>query len=116
MTGRLTAFGNGCIWLYSSAYASTTRSTGAEPALTVQRWPAPGGGEQTGPNPTDRDKLGSKRHLVVDRRGVPLTLMVAGANRHDSIVFEALVDAIPSVPGLDGRPRCRHDKLHADVK
>jgi len=76
----------------------------------------PGGGEQTGPNPTDRDKLGSKRHLVVDRRGVPLTLMVAGANRHDSIVFEALVDAIPSVPGLDGRPRCRHDKLHADVK
>ncbi len=72
------------------------------------------GGEQTGPNPTDRGKLGSKRHLVVDRRGVPLALMVTGANRHDSVVFEVLVDAIPSVPGLDGRPRCRPDKLHAD--
>ncbi|BCL86746.1 hypothetical protein MAFF301069_39530 (plasmid) [Ralstonia pseudosolanacearum] len=45
---------------------------------------------------------------------MPLALMVTGANRHDSVVFEVLVDAIPSVPGLDGRPRCRPDKLHAD--
>ncbi|CAJ0808479.1 IS5 family transposase IS1421 [Ralstonia psammae] len=37
---------------------------------------SPRGGEQTGPNPTDRGKFGSKRHLVVDRRGVPLALMV----------------------------------------
>ncbi|QTY25545.1 IS5/IS1182 family transposase, partial (plasmid) [Ralstonia solanacearum] len=29
------------------------------------------------------------------QRGVPLALMVTGANRHDSVVFEALVDAIP---------------------
>ncbi|WP_157112550.1 IS5 family transposase [Pandoraea faecigallinarum] len=74
----------------------------------------PPGGEQTGPNPTDRGKLGSKRHLIVDKRGVPLALTVTGANRHDSIAFEALIDAIPSVPGLSGRPRCRPDKLHAD--
>lgn len=30
------------------------------------------------------------------------------------MVFEALVDSIPSVSGLSGRPRCRPDKLHAD--
>jgi len=30
--------------------------------------PSPGGGQETGPNPTDRGKLGSKRHLVVDAR------------------------------------------------
>lgn len=42
-SGRPTAFGSGCIWLCSSAYANTTRSTGAEPVSTVQRWPAPGG-------------------------------------------------------------------------
>jgi IS5 family transposase len=29
-------------------------------------------------------------------------------------VFEALVDAIPAVRGLSGRPRSRPDKLHAD--
>jgi IS5 family transposase len=45
---------------------------------------------------------------------VPLALTVTGANRHDSIVFEALVDAMPAVPGLPGRPRARPEKLHAD--
>lgn len=39
---------------------------------------------------------------------------VTGANRHDSVVFEELVDALPAVPGKRGRPRCRPDKLHAD--
>ncbi|BCM04298.1 hypothetical protein MAFF301560_36850 (plasmid) [Ralstonia solanacearum] len=76
----------------------------------------PGASKQTGPNPTDRGKLDSKRHLAVDRRGVPLALSVTGANRHDSVVFEARVDAIPSVPGLTGRPRCRPNKLHADKR
>ena len=34
--------------------------------------PAKAGGAATGPNPTDRGKPGSKRHLVVDRQGIPL--------------------------------------------
>src|SRR5215472_10047604 len=29
------------------------------------------GGLQTGPNPTDRAKLGSKRHLICDGQGIP---------------------------------------------
>lgn len=74
----------------------------------------PPGGEETGPNPTDRGKLGSKRHLIVDRRGLPLALDVTGANRHDSMVLERLVDALPSIKGLPGRARRRPDKLHAD--
>ncbi len=41
-------------------------------------------------------------------------LCVTGANRHDSVVFEALVDALPAVAGRRGRPRSRPDKLHAD--
>ncbi|CAA9484350.1 MAG: Mobile element protein, partial [uncultured Rubrobacteraceae bacterium] len=32
------------------------------------------GGERVGKNPTDRGKPGSKRHLVSDRRGVPLAV------------------------------------------
>lgn len=31
--------------------------------------PSPMGGEDTGPNPTDRGKLGTKHHVLVDRRG-----------------------------------------------
>lgn len=41
-------------------------------------------GALTGPNPTDRGKLGSKIHLITDRNGLPLSLGVSGANMHDS--------------------------------
>ena len=77
------------------------------------RYQAPGG-QETGPNPTDRGKLGSKRHIVVDARGIPLVILVSGANRHDSMMFEKCMDAIPAVAGLPGRARKRPAKLHAD--
>jgi len=53
------------------------------------------GGDQTGPNPTDRAKRGSKRHLICDGRCVPLAVRLTGANRNDSQEALALVDAIP---------------------
>jgi hypothetical protein len=28
----------------------------------------------TGPNPTDRGNLGTKRHVIKDKRGVPLSV------------------------------------------
>ena len=45
--------------------------------------PAPLGGTKTGKNPTDRAKLGSKRHVLVDRRGVPLAVTLSAANVPD---------------------------------
>ena len=45
--------------------------------------PAPLGGDETGKNPTDRGKSGSKVHLLVDQRGAPLAVLVSGANKHD---------------------------------
>jgi putative transposase len=44
---------------------------------------APLGGECTGPNPTDRAKSGTKRSLLTDGGGIPLAVVVSGANRHD---------------------------------
>jgi putative transposase len=44
---------------------------------------APLGGEETGPNPTDRGKSGVKRSLLNEGHGVPMGLAVAGANRTD---------------------------------
>lgn len=72
------------------------------------------GGAGTGPNPTDRGKAGTKRHLVTDGRGTPLAFLLRGANTHDSKPFEDLLDAVPPVAGKPGRPRRRPDKLHAD--
>ena len=64
-------------------------------------------GRQRGPNPTDRAKLGSERHLICDGRGVPLAIQLTGANRNDSQQALALVDAIPALQGKHGRPRRR---------
>lgn len=72
------------------------------------------GGQETGPNPTDKGKLGSKRHLIVDAQGIPLVVLVSGANRHDSMMFELCVDTMPAVKGVRGRPRSRPRKIHAD--
>lgn len=49
---------------------------------------APCGGEVAGRSPVDRGKLGLKRSVVVDATGVPLGVVAAGANRHDSPLLE----------------------------
>lgn len=51
---------------------------------------------------------------MVDRRGTPLAFCLTGANTNDSMVFEPLLDAIPSIRQRRGRPRKRPAKLHAD--
>ena len=51
-------------------------------------------GDLIGPNPTDRGKAGSKRSLLVDGEGGPLSITVAGANVHDAKLLEATLDAI----------------------
>lgn len=45
---------------------------------------APAGGAVAGRSPVDRGKQGLKRSVVTDGAGVPLHLVAAGANRHDS--------------------------------
>ena len=73
------------------------------------------GGDILGANPTDKGKAGCKRHLVVDAQGIPLALHLTGANVHDSMEFERLLDAIPALRRRGpGRPRHRPTKLHAD--
>ena len=56
---------------------------------------APLGGGETGRNPTDRGKRGTKRSLLTDGSGVPLGLVVAGANRNDFKLARATLESIP---------------------
>lgn len=51
---------------------------------------------------------------MADRRGLPLASLLTAANRHDSVVFEELLDAIPPIRTPAGRRRRRPAKLHAD--
>lgn len=63
-------------------------------ALDSKSVAAPLGGEKTGKNPTDRGKLGSKRHILTDARGAPLAVVVSGANAHDLTCALAVLDAL----------------------
>lgn len=88
--------------------------SGRHSTARVRRLP---GGEATGKDPTNRGKLGTKRHIVVDRAGLPLAVTISGSNVHDSKKLEETVDAIPSLrlPRHQwGQPRKRPMKLHAD--
>ena len=67
-----------------------------------------------GPNPTDRGRPGTKRHLITDRQGTPLAICLTGANRQDSMVFDQLLDLVPGIRTPSGCRRRRPRKLHAD--
>lgn len=76
---------------------------------------AKGGGRRTGRNPTDRGKLGSKHHLVVDRHGIPLAKpTLTAANEHDANHFGPVLDSIRPIRRARGRSRRRPAKVHAD--
>lgn len=65
--------------------------------LAEYRWSddqSPFGGEATGPNPTDRGKQGTKRSLLTEGHGIPLAVVVAGANRHDMKLLADTLEAV----------------------
>ena len=76
-------------------YYQTERDIGWEwQSIDSKACPAPLGGEETGKNPTDRGKQGSKIHLLVDEQGAPLALHVTGANEHDKWSADDLIVSI----------------------
>lgn len=75
---------------------------------------APCGGAKTGPNPTDRRKLGSKHHLLSESHGIPLAVILTKANRHDVTQLLPLLDKVPRVKGKRGAPRCRPEQVQGD--
>lgn len=74
----------------------------------------PFAGGLTGPSPVDRGRTGSKHHLIVDAKGIPLAAALTGANRNDVTQLLPLMDGITPVAGRPGRPRQRPDRAVAD--
>jgi putative transposase len=55
---------------------------------------APFGGAATGANPTDRGKRGTKRSTLSEGHGLPLAIVVAGANVPDMKLAAPTLDAV----------------------
>ena len=48
----------------------------------------------TGPNPTDRGKMGTKRHVLTDQRGIPVSVVITSANTHDMKAATETLDSV----------------------
>ena len=46
----------------------------------------------TGNNPVDRSKLGTKRHILTDKKGIPLSTVIKSASTHDVKVVKYVID------------------------
>jgi transposase len=68
-----------------------------------------------GINPTaDRSKIGTKRHILTDKKGIPLSVVISSASTHDvKLVLDVVDNAvikrrISSARTIDGRTRKQH--------
>jgi transposase len=75
---------------------------------------APEGGEDTGPNPTDRGKSGSKHHVMTDAQGVPLSATVTAANVNEVTQALPVLFDLPPVGGKPGPKRQKPERLQGD--
>jgi transposase len=75
---------------------------------------APEGGEDTGPNPTDRSKSGSKHHVMTDAQGIPLSATVTAANVNEVTQAVKVLFHMPPVGGKPGPKREKPAQLLGD--
>lgn len=83
--------------LHDEALAAFDRIIGLalnDVALDGSLHKAPYGGEGTGPNPTDRGKLGWKWSVAAEGHGIPIGWAIDGANRNDVRMLEPTLAAI----------------------
>ncbi len=45
-----------------------------------------------GHNPTDRSKLGTKRHVLTDKNGIPISVVISSANTYDIKLVTNVID------------------------
>src|SRR5699024_10175856 len=80
---------------------------------------APCGGDNTGPNPTDRGKSGQKRSVLVEGHGLPIGVVLAGANRHDSPLLRPTLECLSRfgffLPEAIDRKSTRLNSSHVSI-
>ena len=60
----------------------------------------------TGSNPTDRSKLGTKRHTLAGKKGIPLSAVISSASTHDiKLVTNAVDSIVIKRPSSSSKPK-----------
>ena len=78
---------------------------------------SPCGGEVSGRSPVDRGKQGTKRSVACDGDGIPLHLVAARANDHDSPLLEPTLAGICDMIGpLPDQPCMHLDRGYDSIK
>ncbi len=79
------------------------------------------GWAMTGNSPVDRSKLGTKRHILADKKGIPLSAVISSASTHDIKLVTNVVDSMvierpssSSKPKTGRRKRRRLQHLRLD--
>jgi IS5 family transposase len=67
-----------------------------------------GAGQKPGRTPVDRARPGSKHHVATAANGLPLSIILTGANRHD------VTQLFPPIRGIRGRPLRKPQVVYAD--
>jgi len=68
----------------------------------------------TGNNPVDRSKLGTKRHILTDKEGIPLSVILSSASTHDikmvteAVDYSAIKRPVSLSKTKNGRDRKQH--------
>lgn len=81
------------------------------------RWRRPKGGND---EPEDhalgysRGGFGTKLHLLTDRQGIPLHAVISAGQRHESTLFEDVMDGVKIKRPVTGRPRQRPKGVAGD--
>jgi transposase len=67
----------------------------------------------TGNNPTDRSKLGTKRHVLTDKKGIPLSTIITSASIHDiKVVTDVLDNAVLKRPSESSFTKKKRKMMH----
>jgi len=107
-TGAMDALREMVIGVYDRLIGLELRDMAVDCCITK----APCGGEKAGRNPVDRGKRGVKRLSVVDGEGIPLGIVVAPANRHDSPLLGESLDALEALGELPDRANVHLDRAY----
>ncbi len=73
---------------------------------------APCGGQKAGRSPVDRGKRGIKRSVAVDACGIPLGVIIAPANRHDSPLLGETLDALEALGPIPEQASIHLDRAY----